>query len=273
MAGVSTESLDALTELFEQRFAADANTTISAELFSVATALDGDGSLRRGLTDPSRDPEQRRGIAAMVLEGKVYPVVRELVAFAAASRWSAERDLADALERLGLLAAAAAAERRGGAPAVQAVIEDLLRFANTVQAQPEVQSALTDQRAGTPAKKALAAAVAPARTPEGTLLVDQIVSHPRGVEPAALAERFATALVEQSRRSIAKVTVSHPLDASRRERLGAALNRIYGRELTLDVTVDPQILGGIKIQVGDEVIDGSVLARVSDLDRTVTAGS
>lgn len=268
MAGVSTESREALVEAFRRRFAADANTTTSQELFAVTGLLDRDGTFRRALTDPSRDGQQRQAIASRVLEGKVYPAVKELVGLAAASRWSAERDLADALEHLAVLAAAESADHRGGAKAVEQVIADLLRFSNTVSAQPELQSALTDQRATDEAKHRLVSEVIPAETEEGRGLIEQILSSPRGALPAELAEDFAEIMVALNQRSIAKVTVRTPLDEQRRERLAQALNRIYGRELTLDVTVDPEVLGGLKVQVGDEVIDGTVLARVSELHRS-----
>lgn len=268
MAGVSTESQKALVDLFEQRYARDANRTTAEELFAVVGSLDGNGALRRGLTDPSRDAEQRRGIAYMVLEGKVYPAVRELVAAAAASRWSSERDLADALERLGVVAAAAAATNRAGEGALQEVLEDLLRFGRTVDEQAEVQTALTDPRATAEAKQRLARRIAPPRTEEGGLLIDQAAAHPRGTSPQRLVEKFAEVLVEIAHRSIARVTVKAPLDAARTERLSKALNRAYGRELALDVTVDPSVIGGIKVQVGDEVTDGTVQARISDLGRS-----
>lgn len=271
MAGASGQSLRDLVEAFDQRWAADASTTTAEELFSVVGVLDADGALRRGLTDPSRQPEQRRGIAATVLEGRVYPVVRELVAYAAGLRWSAERDLADALEHLGAVAAAAVAARRGGQEAVTEVAEDLLRFVAVVQEDPRIQSALTDARASEQARRRLAERICPVRSEEARLLIDQAAAHPRGQSPDAVAQRFADALVHLMRRSIAKVTVSQPLDESRRQRLTRALSRVYGRELILDVVVDPQILGGLKVQVGDEVIDGSMAARLADLDRTVTA--
>lgn len=271
MAGVSTESRDALVETFSRRFAADANATISSELFAVASLADRDGTFRRALTDPSREAQQRRGIAARVLDGKVYPAVKEMVGLAAASRWSAERDLADALEHLAVLAAAETAEHRGGSQAVDEVAADLLRFAHAVGTEPELQRALSDQRATAEVKRTLVSEAIPMSTPEGRDLIDQVVSHPRGVLPAALAERFAEILTALNQRSIAKVTVSSALDQRRRDRLAAVLSSIYGREMTLDVTVDPQVIGGIKIQVGDEVIDGTVTAKVSELSRALQA--
>ncbi|WP_129657996.1 F0F1 ATP synthase subunit delta [Rothia uropygialis] len=271
MAGVSTESLKKLSQLFEQRFSSEANASMSEELFSVAELIDHNGALRRGLTDPSREPEQRGKVASSVLEGKVYPAVRETVARAAASRWSAERDLADALEHLGVLAAAFAAENRAGQDTLSTVIEDLLRFSKTVQADPKVQTALTDQRADNAAKKQLAARISAARTEEGRLLINQVVEHPRGVQPADLAEKFAETLVALSQRFIAKVTTSAPLDEQRLARLEKAISAVYERDMTLDVTVDPEVMGGLKVQVGDEVIDGTVSSRISNLDRSVSS--
>lgn len=271
MAGVSTESLKKLSQLFEQRFSTEANASMSTELFSVADVIDHNGALRRGLTDPSREPEQRAKVASSVLDGKVYPAVRETVARAAESRWSAERELADALEHLGVLAAAFAAENRAGQDTVTTVAEDLLRFSKTVRNDPKVQSALTDQRADADAKKRLASRVSAAQTEEGRLLIDQVVEHPRGVLPADLAEKFAETLVGLSERFIAKVTTSAPLDEARRRRLEQAISSVYGRSMTLDVTVDPEAIGGLKVQVGDEVIDGTMAFRLSKLDRTVTS--
>lgn len=269
MAGVSTESLRKLNQQFEQRFGSEANLSMSGELFAVADTIDHNGALRRGLTDPSREPEQRGKIASSVLNGKVYPAVRDIVARAAESRWSEERDLADAVENLGVVAAAFSAENTSGQDALSTVIDDLLRFSKAVQAEPRVQTALTDQRADAEAKKKLAARISPASSDEGSLLINQCVEHPRGMLPAELAEKFANVLVGMSQRFIAKVTVGAPLQEAHQQRLVRAVSAIYGRDMTLDVTVDPEVMGGIKVQVGDEIIDGTVASRVAELDRTV----
>lgn len=272
MTGVSTESLKALTEHFHQRHGADANLTMSQELFGAAAAVDRDGALRRALTDPSRDGAVRGRIAQKVFEGKVYPGVRESIARAAASRWSEEGDLAGALEQLGVQAAAAAARTRGGTEALREIISDLLGFTRMVQGNAEVQRALTDPRATTSAKTALVRKIVPTVTPEGRSLIDQAVEHQRGNRrPAEQAEKFAETISALLNRSIAKVTVSRPLDAERARRLEQAVGGLYGKDVTLDVTVDPAILGGMKIQVGNEMIDGSMAARISTLDRAATA--
>jgi F-type H+-transporting ATPase subunit delta len=58
-----------------------------------------------------------------------------------------------------------------------------------------------------------------------------------------------------------------PLTAAQEQRLTAVLGRIYGRTIGLQVTVDPSVLGGLVVQVGDEVIDGSIAHRLEAAQR------
>jgi len=66
-------------------------------------------------------------------------------------------------------------------------------------------------------------------------------------------------------RYVASVTAAAPLTDEQERRLGAVLARIYGRPVSLQVAIDPGLLGGLLVQVNDEVIDGSVLARLSQV--------
>jgi F-type H+-transporting ATPase subunit delta len=68
-------------------------------------------------------------------------------------------------------------------------------------------------------------------------------------------------------RLIATVTATVPLTEEQRDRLAAALRRIYGAELHLNVQLDPDLVGGIRVEIGDEVIDGSVVARLDEARR------
>jgi F-type H+-transporting ATPase subunit delta len=63
-------------------------------------------------------------------------------------------------------------------------------------------------------------------------------------------------------RSVAHVTAAGPLSERQEQRLLDVLNRIYQRPISLKVDLDTELLGGLVIRVGDEVIDGSVAARL-----------
>ena len=56
-----------------------------------------------------------------------------------------------------------------------------------------------------------------------------------------------------------------PLTAAQLDRLEQGLEAQYGRELRINTIVDPAVLGGLRVQIGDDVIDGSVASRLSSL--------
>ena len=269
MAGVSTESLSKVEEVLEAH-ASLQPLNLASELFAVVDVLDHNGTLRRAVTDSSRDAAARQGIANTVFGGKISSQAMAVLTNAVAQRWSEDSDLSDALERAAVLAVIASAQSRGGVDALDEVLNELLTFVRTVESNTQAQEALSDHQASKEAKKKLAVALGgPATTAEGVLLLERVGSNPRGLHAARAADEFAEIIVKRQNRYIARVTSAINLSQAQLERLGRALNAVYGRELKLDVSVDPAVLGGLRVQVGDEVIDGTVETRMSDLARAI----
>ena len=269
MAGVSTESLSKVEEVLEAH-ASLQPLNLASELFALVDVLDHNGTLRRAVTDSSRDAAARQGIVNSVFDGKISSQAMAVLTNAVAQRWSEDSDLADALERAAVLAVTASAQSRGGVDALDEVLNELLTFVRTVDSNAQAQEALSDHQASKEAKKKLAVALGgPATTAEGVLLLERVGSNPRGLHAARAADEFAEIIVKRQNRYIARVTSAINLSQAQLERLGRALNAVYGRELKLDVSVDPAVLGGLRVQVGDEVIDGTVETRMSDLSRSI----
>lgn len=269
MAGVSTESLSKVEEVLEVH-ASLQPLNLASELFAVVDVLDHNGTLRRAVTDSSRDAAARQGIANTVFGGKISSQAMAVLTNAVAQRWSDDADLANALERAAVLAVTASAQSRGGVDALDEVLNELLTFVRTVDSNAQAQEALSDHQASKEAKKKLAVALGgPATTAEGVLLLERVGSNPRGRHAARVADEFAEIIVTRQNRYIARVASAIALSQAQLERLGRALNAVYGRELKLDVSVDPAVLGGLRVQVGDEVIDGTVETRMSDLTRSI----
>jgi F-type H+-transporting ATPase subunit delta len=65
-------------------------------------------------------------------------------------------------------------------------------------------------------------------------------------------------------REVAYVTVAKPLDDTAEERLTAKLSEIYGRQVSLKVDVDPRVVGGVSVQVGSDLYDGTILRRLNE---------
>ncbi|MDO5750777.1 MAG: F0F1 ATP synthase subunit delta [Rothia sp. (in: high G+C Gram-positive bacteria)] len=267
MAGVSTESLSKVSDAVLAHASLNP-LALAEELFAVVDVLDRDGGLRRALTDASREDSARTGIAQAVFGGKISSAAQAVLNTAVSLRWSAERDLADALENGGVLAAISSAQARGGFEALEQVSNELLAFVRNVDGAPAAQEALAQEAASKEAQKKLAIALAgPATTAEGTLLLERIASTSRGMHAARLAEQFVEIIVKRQNRYIAKVTSAFALAPAQVERLAKALTAVYNRELKLDLTVDPAVLGGLRVQIGDEVIDGTVSTRLENLER------
>ena len=269
MAGVSTESLSKVEEVLEAH-ASLQPLKLAGELFALVDVLDHNGTLRRAVTDSSRDAAARQGIVNSVFDGKISSQAMAVLTNAVAQRWSEDSDMAGALERAAVLAVIASAQSRGGVDALDEVLNELLTFVRTVDSNAQAQEALSDHQASKEAKKKLAVALGgPATTAEGVLLLERVGSNPRGLHAARAADEFAEIIVKRQNRYIARVTSAINLSQAQLERLGRALNAVYGRELKLDVSVDPAVLGGLRVQVGDEVIDGTVETRMSDLSRSI----
>jgi F-type H+-transporting ATPase subunit delta len=107
----------------------------------------------------------------------------------------------------------------------------------------------------------------PGASEEAKVLIAQAVTQPRGIKPTRLVERFAELAAKRQQRWIATVSVTRPLTQTQLARLQAGLNALYGRELKVNVNVDPALIGGIRVQVGDEVLDASVVTRLGELQR------
>lgn len=72
-------------------------------------------------------------------------------------------------------------------------------------------------------------------------------------------------------RELAEVTVAVALDDARRDALQRALEAATGKQLDLQVVVDPNVVGGVRAIVGDTVFDGSLASRLDDVRTRIGA--
>ena len=242
---------------------------LSDELFAFVTLLDAQPTLRRALTDPTRPAEARTGLVRSLLGSQVSPATLDLLASLAGARWSEPRDLANASEQLAVLAAAAAA---GEASQLDNVEDELFRFGQLVAGNPQLRSALSSPVAPAELKRQLVDTLLDGKVTDTSLrLITQASVHPRGRSLDASLAEYARLVAEWRQRLIALVRVAVPLSDSERDRLAAALAAAFGHGVHLDVLVDPGVLGGISVRIGDEFIDGSVASRLAALRRQLAA--
>ncbi len=238
---------------------------LSQELFGVVDALDSSSMLRRALGDPSRWPGDKRALVERLLAGRAQPATVALVSEAVAQRWADERDLPTALEQAAVETLVAIADAGAYADDLE---EQLFRFERAVTGNAELREAINDPLLPVERKRDLVVRLLEGKVTRETLrLAVRAIEHPRGLRFAHAIEGYLDVAQTRREQLSAIVTVADALTATQHDRLAAALGRIYGRAVALKVVLDPQVLGGIRVQVGDEVIDGTVLRRLGEARR------
>lgn len=271
MMGASREALTAARERLD---ALVDSTSVDAErladeLAAVTALLDREAGLRRVLTDPAQPGDAKAELVQRLFGDRIAGETADLVAGIVRSRWSQPRDLVDALEQLADLADLSGAQRSG---VLDDVEDELFRFGRIVSSSTELRSALTDRAAGPSAKGELLNRLLGGRAKPATeRLVTRLVTAPRGRSLEAGLESLVKLAADRRDRMVAVVTAAVPLSDRQKQRLGAALSKLYGRPMHLNIDVDPELIGGIRVQVGDETINGSLADRLDDAARRLAS--
>ena len=273
MQGASRASLASLRDvLAEQTGSANAAALakVSGELFAVVTLLAGQGSLRRTLSDPAVEADAKVRVVDSLFADRLDPASVEVVRALARLRWSEPRDVVDALEALAVETSLQQAEGQG---VLDEVEDELFRFGRIVDGQAQLRAALTDRNLPAVRKADLLHRLIDGKVADVTAsLIERAVVAPRGRTIERVLDDYAQLAAGRRERLIARVTSAVDLTDDQQERLGEALRREFGREIRLEVVVDPGLLGGITVRIGDELIDGSVLRHLGAARRQLTGG-
>ena len=262
MRGASANSLAIVIQAVEET--SGSLDTLGDELFAVAGVLDRTPAVRRVLTDPGTEAEARSGLAAKVFDGKVGQSTLVVLAAAALSRWASGRDLSDAIELAGLAAHVAAADKDGSLDALE---DELFEGQRIIDESHELRGVLADRSIPAEHKGTLLDSIFGKKVSKAALaLLKQAAATRTGSFDAVLA-RFADEVAARRQRVLAEVRSAYELGTAESKRLAEALSATYGQEVHLNVIVDPTIVGGLRVSIGDDVIDGTVAGRLEDARR------
>ncbi len=255
-------------ELREQLDAAATSPVIAElmgdELFAVVRLLDAEHGLRRALADPTKLSHEKDAVTRQLLHGRVSAGTEDVVAAAAAARWASPGDMADAIEQLAIEALTLSAQLGGTLDDLE---DDLFRFGRVVSGQPGLRTALTGP-AGAAAKQSLLADLLEGKVSSPSLsLITQVLTHPRGRSPQAALDLCALIAARRREQLIAVVHVATELTVAQRRRLAATLAAAYGQGIHINVVQDPAVIGGMSVQIGDELMDGTAASRLAAVRR------
>lgn len=265
LRATSRASLATLSDEFDGAVGAldaDALTTLADELASVTTVLNDQPMLARHLARPSDDSTANVALVDRLFGGKIGDTTIGVLRTAASQRWSAAEDLVGAIEHTARLALL---KRADVADEVDAVEEQLFRFGRVLDSEPRLSAALSDYTAPADGRIELLNRVLGGDGVNDTTraLLAQTVRLLRGERADEAVVDLAELAVARRDEVVAHVGAAAELSDEQRNRLTEVLSRIYGRSVSVQLDVDPDLLGGLSIEVGDEVIDGSIASRLA----------
>ena len=233
--------------------------TFATDMFAVVDALDSSATLRRAVTDPGTPEGARRGLVHGLFDGKVDRAVADFVAEAATLRWAGGRTFAAALEWQAVRAVLIVADRRGD---LEDTEDQLFRFARFVESNPDLRNVLADRSIDRSKRQELVGELLSERATDATIILAKRAVAARERTFANTIEGYVTLAAAQKNRVVATVRVAKPLTSNQRDRLHAALTKKIGRDVAIQEVIDPDVLGGVRVELGDEVFEGTVVDRL-----------
>ncbi|MDK6493421.1 MULTISPECIES: F0F1 ATP synthase subunit delta [Corynebacterium] len=241
---------------------------IGTELFLIVDQLDTERALRVAIADTSLEPGQRAGMVKDVFGGKVAEPTLNILTAAAEQEWSTPREFRAGLINLGRIALQKGAQEQGQ---LEQVENELYQLSVLLEDEKELTQLLSDRTATAAQKRGLLASVIYGKVTMFTeALALQVIGRPHHNPVDDLAE-LAENVAEMRGKSVARVKTAEALNDTQRDALARKLEQIYGREIAIHSEVDPSLLGGMVVRVGDEVIDGSTRGKIERLRTDMAA--
>lgn len=157
--------------------------------------------------------------------------------------------------------AVASAESNG------AQIEDeIYRFSQVLQSSEELKSTLSDASIPSARRQQIVEDLLDGQATQSTVaLVSMIVAAGMGSDIKAIADKVVGLGAESRDKAVAEVYSVVDLSSDQQQRLAAALKSATGKDVEMKIIIDESVMGGLLVQIEDEVIDGTVRTRLKQL--------
>ena len=243
---------------------------IGNELFTITSALDHNIQLERALTDPSRPVDDKVAVVKTLIGNQAHPLVMEIMSDLVSRRWSRVSDIANAVEDFGVDGMMYYADHTN--TTLQVSVE-LAELHSALLNLPVVRTKLYDATVSSEARiKLLYSLIGDADFTKVTKrLAEHATCNLRNRRYLQTIQWLINKFSRHMGESMVTVTTATPLSKEQVEKLIAIYTAKTGHPVHINSVVDPTVMGGMRIQVGDEVTDNTVVAQLQHLQRTVKA--
>lgn len=281
-------------------------------LFETAALLDDDPHMMSSITDPLRSFEERLKLFNFIGSQVISQIISQLsqqLQFSSLELsgdqkasifqckdivmravleldWNKTRDFINALVEVGVLVAIHATEMSRNrvlfkeddnkdSSIVTHIIRELTSLQSAIIEHPLLQEKLSDKSIPPSVRLQLWNDIFAQEPlmPVVQMLAQEIVSHLHGRRYMQNISWFINIAAFYSDESLVIVTSAVPLRAHQRRRLQEIWTRHIGYRAQLSELVDPRVMGGLKIQHGDEILDNTVVAQLHNLEQYFSVGA
>lgn len=258
--GSATRQATAVSQSALSRLGTKVTLATAEQLFAAGRSLATSTHLQSTLSDPAIAPAEKAKLVTAVFGKKLSAQASALLDGVVSQRWSSEKDVLAGIENLAIRAAAIS----GGAKA--SIEGEIFAFSRAVSSDPDLELALGSALSNPESKAALVVALLKKKASAQTVtIVSELVQQPRGRRIGALLAQAAAIVADESGATVANVTSAQPLSAKALTGLSTSLTKQYGRDIYVNASVDSSLIGGVRVQIGADVIDGTVASRLNAL--------
>lgn len=236
-----------------------ADLAAGVEILAAGRAIAGAPQLLGLLFDPTADPAGKKAVVDRVFAGQ-STATRAVLTAVAGSRWSSHEDLLVGIEDAGIRAIAATADPGTSIEA------ELFSFETAVRSDAGLELALGTKLGSPSEKSSLVGRLLGGKASEQTIaILSHLVQQPRGRRIGELVRDASRIVADQAGKLVATVITATPLTDGQAARVARALGEQHGKDISINHVVDPSVVGGVRVQIGGDVIDGTVSTRLSEL--------
>jgi F-type H+-transporting ATPase subunit delta len=243
---------------------------VSKQLIMMSRMIESNNTLARFLSTQTLSSKAKVDLLNEVFGKRVYNITVEKIAVELITdRWSKVDDLIDAFEKVAIEIAIQAAFLDG---TLQQIENELFVYIETLKGDARLRDALSNEKAPIKARFGLIDSLLKGKANEVTLLLAKISTQSLNRFRYLLSISLIAGYVAQKRKKII-VTITSPVIPSEKQikELEDAMIRKYNHPVQLNVVVDSDVIGGIRLQVASDVIDGTIRTQIDNVKRRFDA--
>lgn len=245
-------------------------TSVAQEFLELSRLLESNVRLSRNLSDPARTAGDKQALARQIMGRSLSPLALSGVEALAAGRWSSEADLAKAARMLATHVLLKTALDNGQ---LEQTEREIFSLGQVITKNRDLRNFLTDSRtAAVEERVAFFNHLVASQVSDLSLrLVDAVIEKATPGHLSADVRALLDSAAQLRSQGTATVYSAVPLSPAQTQRLTQILAAQAGREVLVNVVVDPSLVGGLRIQRGDVMMDGTVSTRADEIRRKLAS--